>query len=132
MAKQAQPAAIENPPVTMSAEALKALMAEVRAEALAERNAANKADTAAQMEVATIRAFKRAGFGEVKPRVDVLTFNKWLEKGMRPKEGERAVKVKNLRLFHESQCRPLTKEDRAVLAEKIGMPAVSPLPSKAA
>jgi len=126
-----------NPPVTLTQEALKALMSKVREEALAERDAATKANSAAAMEAAVVKAFKRSGFQDVQPRVNCLTFNKWIEKGMRPKEGEKAVKVKNLRLFHQSQCRPLTKEDRAALADKTAkkdsrLPTVSPLPSKAA
>jgi len=129
--KITEPAA--NPPVTMSAEALKALLVAARADALAERGAANKEDSAAKMEKLAIRAFTKAGFEDVQPRINCLTFNRWVEKGMRPKEGERAIRCKSLRLFHETQCRPLTKEDRAALAEKTAkgtaskLPAVSPV-----
>ena len=51
-------------------------------------------------------------------KVDVLTFNKWIDQGLRPKEGEHAAKVANLRLFDRSQCRELTKEEKAEFAEK--------------
>ena len=61
----------------------------------------------------TISAFKKKGYGIVKPHEDVRTFNKWVAAGFRPREGEHAVKVQNLRLFHKSQCRPLTKEEAA-------------------
>ena len=60
-----------------------------------------------------ISAFKKKGFGIVKPKIDVLTFNKWVEQGLRPKEGEHSVPVANLRLFHRSQCRELTAEEKA-------------------
>jgi len=51
-------------------DALKALMAEVRAEALAERDAVDKADSAAQMDKIVVRNFSKAGYGQVTPRVD--------------------------------------------------------------
>jgi hypothetical protein len=60
-----------------------------------------------QIEALTIRAFKRAGFGEVVPRVDVMTYNKWLEAGFKVKTGEKAVKVKQFRLFHKTQVEPV-------------------------
>jgi hypothetical protein len=50
------------------------------------------------------RAFKKAGYGEVKPRDDVRTYGKWAEAGFKVKTGERATKVKQFRLFHRSQC----------------------------
>jgi len=49
-------------------------------------------------------------------------------KGMRPKEGEKAIKVKNLRLFHVSQVRPLTNTDKDLIAKQIekGVPVQMP------
>jgi len=45
-------------------------------------NAAPKADRAqVDYDALCIGAFKKASYGEVKPRIDVLTFNRWLEKG---------------------------------------------------
>jgi hypothetical protein len=45
--------------------------------------------------MATIKAFKKEKFGIiVKPHVGVLTFDKWIEQGLRPKEGEHAVIVR--------------------------------------
>lgn len=52
----------------------------------------------------TKEAFKKAGYGDVTPREDVLTYGKFLEKGLRVKAGQKAVKVGTLRLFHISQC----------------------------
>jgi hypothetical protein len=135
MAKNAQPLA--NPPVTLTQEALKQMLAQVRAEALAERDAASKADSTEQMERLCVKAFKRAGFDDVKPRENVLTYNKWIEQGRKVKEGEKCVKVKNLRLFHISQTEPLAaKEKTRLLAEREArravksadkLPAVSPV-----
>lgn len=113
MAKNTQP--IANPSVTLTQEALKALLAQVRAEALAERDATAKADTSAQMEKLTIRAFTKAGFTDIKPRENVLTYNKWIEQGRKVKEGEKSIKVKNLRLFHLSQTEPITAKAKATL-----------------
>jgi hypothetical protein len=56
-----------------------------------------------KLDVLVCKTFKKAGFGEVKPRVDVRTFNKWLAEGYRVKPGERATKVRQFRLFHKTQ-----------------------------
>ena len=68
--------------------------------------------------MATIKALKKKIGIIVKPHVDVLTFNKWVEQGLPHKEGEHAVKLQNLRLFCKSQCRPLTKKEAAGFAEQ--------------
>jgi len=65
-------------------------------------------------EIAVVKAFKKAGFGDVKPHVDVKTFNKrMLDDGLRPAEGSMSIRVAHLRLFHRSQCRPVTAEEKA-------------------
>jgi hypothetical protein len=112
-----------SPPVTFNLQdpALQAIIAQAVATAMAAKEAekpAGKSDQSSKNEMATIKAFKKKGYGIVKPKVDVLTFNKWIDQGLRPKEGEHAAKVANLRLFHRSQCRPLTKEEAAGFAEK--------------
>lgn len=76
------------------------------------------ADKQAAANKACITAFKRAGFGTVVPRVDVLTFKAWVAKGFRPIEGSKAVKVKQFRLFHKSQVRPLTADEANLVAGK--------------
>ncbi len=81
--------------------------------AAAKPAASGKSDQSSKNEMRTISAFKKKGFGIVKPHVDVLTFNKWTDQGLRPREGEHAVPVANLRLFHRSQCRELTVEEKA-------------------
>ena len=105
--------------VTFTPQALKALLEKVVEDTTnklkAEMQAAKPktTDQSSKNEMATIKAFKKKGYGIVKPHADVLTFNRWIEQGLRPREGEHAVAVANLRLFHRDQCRPLTKEEAA-------------------
>jgi hypothetical protein len=61
----------------------------------------------------TVKAFARAGFGSVKPRVDVKTYNLWLADGYRVKQGEKSIPVKQLRLFHISQCDQMPAKEAA-------------------
>ena len=86
---------------------LQAIIAQAVAVALAAkeaRQAAGESDQSSKNEMRTISAFKKKGFGIVQPQVDVLTFSKWVEQGLRPKEGEHAVKVQNLCLFHKANA----------------------------
>jgi hypothetical protein len=95
---------------------LERLVAEGVAKALAAREPerpARKSDQSTKNEIAAMKAFKKRGFGIIKPHIDTRTFNRWVAEGLRPKEGEHAVPVANLRLFHRSQCRPLTAEEQA-------------------
>jgi hypothetical protein len=93
-------------------------MAELRAMKEAKAPAANGQSVSAKNELQTIRVFKKAGFKDIKPRINVLTFNRWLEQGRRPSEGSKSLKVNGLRLFHLSQTRPLTAEEKAGLQAK--------------
>jgi hypothetical protein len=107
-----------NPPVTFNLQdpALQAIIAQAVAVAMAAKEAekpAGKSDQSTKNEIAAMKAFKKRGFGIIKPHIDTKTFNKWVAEGLRPKEGEHAVPVANLRLFHRSQCRPLSKEEAA-------------------
>jgi hypothetical protein len=74
---------------------------------------AGKTERSIRNEIETVRAFKRAGFGNVTPHVDVLTFNKWMAQGLRPVPGSKSLKVGNLRLFHKSQCQAVTAAEKA-------------------
>ena len=66
-----------------------------------------------------VNAFKKAGFGTVIPRQDVKSYSLWVQEGFKPKAGTKAVKVKNLRLFHSSQVEPITAKEKAeILANK--------------
>jgi hypothetical protein len=91
-----------------------AALAKQRAEFEASVQAANaSAKERVDYDALCIRAFKKAGFGDVKPRADVLTYNKWIEAGFKVKPGETAIRVKQLRLFHISQCVKMTKAEAA-------------------
>jgi hypothetical protein len=118
--------------VTFSLEALEALVNKavaakglnLQADGKLVPAAAGKAANAAKLELDTVRAFKRKGFGEVTPRVNVKTFNLWVKDGRRPKEGEKSVKVRNFRFFHLSQTRELTSAEVRGFAEKAQVPQV--------
>jgi hypothetical protein len=62
-----------------------------------------KTERQLKIDVAVCRAFKKAGFGNVVPREDVMTYNRWMANGFKVKPGEKSVKVKQFRLFHKSQ-----------------------------
>lgn len=100
--------------VTLSKSDLAAIIAQAVAQALQDKPkaAAGKASPALvdgkterqlKLDVAVVRAFKKAGYGNVTPRVDAQTYNRWLAEGFKVKPGEKAVKVKQFRLFHKSQ-----------------------------
>ena len=109
-------------PVTFSPEALAAIVEAVQQALVAKAGNKpvkagmpldGKSERSIKNEIAVVRAFKKAGFGNVKPHIDVKTFNRWMAEGMRPVEGSKSLKVKNLRLFHVSQVRLLTSEEKA-------------------
>jgi hypothetical protein len=113
-----------NPPVTLTPQALQALIEEVTALRAAVAKAetvklsvAGKTDRAIKNEIQTVRAFKKIGINAT-PHVDTFTFNIWISKGFRPKEGSKSVRVNNLRLFHQSQVRKLSKEELAATKEQ--------------
>ena len=94
------------------AEFLEAMAAQPAEAKTAKASAINgRTEKSIQNEVRAVRAFQRAGFKDAKPHVNILTFNKWAEKGYRPIEGSKSLKVKNLRLFHVSQVRKLTADE---------------------
>jgi len=104
-------------PVTFNPEPLKAVLDQAVAAALAKHDAKSKPtiaansnskapQNAAQMDQRVVKAFRRAGFTDAQPRLNVLTYRKWLEQGYRVKPGEKSVKVAQFRLFHASQTQP--------------------------
>jgi hypothetical protein len=114
-----------NPPVTLTPEAFKTLMDEMASlkAALAAKPAVEpaqpgKIDQSAANAWAAKKAFVKKGYKDAEPNVNILTFNKWVALGMRPAEGQHALRVANLRLFHKSQCRPLTKAEAGEFAKK--------------
>ncbi len=108
------------PVVTFSPAELQAVIQAAISEHEASKASKAKAETSGEMEKATVKAFRRAGFKDVEltPRVNIKTFNLWLQEGRRPKEGERAVAIKGMRLFHVSQTRELTADDADMIAAK--------------
>jgi hypothetical protein len=130
-----KPASQAVPPVTFTPEELQRVIAKATAEAVAQATASLKAEMqqalaakpsatnggsnrSQENEKRTIAAFRRAGFGLVTPHQDVFTFRKWLERGFRPVEGSKSLKIGNLRLFCRKQVRELTKVERAASAEQ--------------
>src|SRR5262245_34730425 len=105
MAKQAQNVA--SPAVTLTPEALQAVIAQAIAEHEQAKAQKASADTTAEMDKIVVRNFAKAGFKNVQPRIDTLVYGKWIEQGRRVRPGETAVKCRNLRLFHISQTDPL-------------------------
>jgi hypothetical protein len=111
---QAQ-APLASPAVTLTPEALKELLAEAVAEALAQKG---KVDRSTDVESLTLKAFTRKGFKDVQPRVNVKTYNLWISEGRKVKEGEKFIKVKNLRLFHISQTEPIAAAEKNKLLKE--------------
>ena len=72
-----------------------------------------KTEASLKIDILVVKAFKRAGFGEVQPRVDVMTYNKWLASGHKVKPGEKATKVRQFRLFHRSQVEAVEVPSKA-------------------
>ncbi len=72
-----------------------------------------------------IKVFKAAGYKVVEPRFNVLTYNKWIEKGRRVKKDEHGHRVGPFNLFHEDQTEPLTTAE----GDKL-MPVVDKLATK--
>lgn len=64
---------------------------------------ADKVVYMAENDAKCVAAFVKAGVADVKPRVNVLTYNKWVEKGRMVRKGEKSVKVGPFALFHENQ-----------------------------
>ena len=111
------------PAPTFTPEALAALLNEVsalraqvasatEAAAPARMSVAGKSEQSIKNEMLVIQAFKRAGYGNVVPHKDVMTFNRWVSQGFRPIVGTKSLKINNLRLFHKTQVRALTPEER--------------------
>lgn len=113
--------------VTFNLADLQALIAEGVAKAMAGKASPSvpanvlvdgKTERQLKNEIAAVRAFKKAGFGTVKAREDVKTFRRWMADGFRPIEGTKGIKVKGFNLFHKSQVRQITAEEKAALQEQ--------------
>src|SRR4051812_28625845 len=71
-----------------------------------------------QMDTSVVRAFAKAGYGTVTPRVDVQTYGRWLAQGYKVKAGEHSVKVRQFRLFHRKQVEPFNPSTETVVPLK--------------
>lgn len=69
-------------------------------------------------DLAVTKAFRRAGYGTVTPRVDVQTYGRWLAEGRKVKAGEKSLKVGPLRLFHLLQTQEFTPSTEGVVQLK--------------
>ena len=76
----------------------------------AKRRAKGQKASDAEIEASRLRnndlvteAFTKAGYSDVQPRVNVLTYDKWVEAGRRVRKGEKSVRVGNFALFHITQ-----------------------------
>jgi hypothetical protein len=78
----------------------------------------SKSDTAQKNDWLAQKAFAKAGYKDAQPRVNIKTYNLWLAEGRKVKEGEHAVRVKQLRLFHISQTEPASAEAVAESAQR--------------
>ena len=74
-----------------------------------------KATARAKTDAETIKNFKAAGYKEVEPRINVMTYNRWIENGRRVKKGEKSVKCGSFPLFHIDQTEAIgTKTEGTV------------------
>ena len=82
---------------------------------------AEKAIYAAKNDADCIAAFTKAGYKDVQPRVNVLTYGKvkedgsktgWLSMGRQVKKGQKAVRVGPFALFHIDQTEEIPLADQ--------------------
>ncbi len=57
----------------------------------------------ARNDAECIEVFTKAGFSPVTPRVNVMTYGKWMAAGRKVKPGEKSHKVGGFALFHLGQ-----------------------------
>jgi hypothetical protein len=61
---------------------------------------AEKAVFMAKNDAECVATFAAAGYKDVQPRVNVMTYDKWISAGRRVKKGEKALRVGPFNLFH--------------------------------
>lgn len=73
---------------------------------------AERAAFIAKNDAEAIAQFTAAGYADVQPRVNVLTYDKWIANGRMVRKGEKSTQVGPFRLFHISQTDslPLTAD----------------------
>ena len=68
---------------------------------------AEKAVFMAKNDAGCIETFTAAGYKDVQPRVNVMTYDKWISNGRRVKKGEKSLRVGPFNLFIVDQTEPL-------------------------
>lgn len=97
----------------MIAQAVAAAMPAKKAKATGEKKQRaplteeQKAERRAKVDEQTLVAFKAKGYKDVQPRVNVMTYDKWIENGRRVRKGEKSVKCGSWPLFHLDQTDPI-------------------------
>lgn len=81
--------------------------AAIRKAGQAMKQALPAADRKAAFRDKVLSTFKKAGFADVSPMENVLTYKRWTAKGMKAKPGQKAIKVDGVPLFHITQCEPM-------------------------
>jgi hypothetical protein len=93
----------------MIAQAVAAAMPAKKAKATGEKKERKplteeqKAERRAKVDELTLVAFKEKGYKDVQPRINVMTYDKWIENGRRVRKGEKSVKCGSWPLFHLDQ-----------------------------
>lgn len=81
-----------------------------------------KAEYRAANDAECIKLFASKGHTDVKPRINVMTYDKFLDQGRRVRKGEKSIKVGAFSLFHISQTDPVPAVAQAA------QPAVTVVP----
>lgn len=68
---------------------------------------AERAIYMAKNDAEAVTAFAAKGYKDVTPRVNVLTYDKWIAAGRMVRKGEKSTQVGPFRLFHKDQTDPL-------------------------
>lgn len=68
---------------------------------------ADRAAYMAKNDAECVAAFTKAGYKDVQPRINVLTYDKWVQSGRLVRKGEKSVKVGPFSLFHLTQTDPI-------------------------
>lgn len=71
-----------------------------------EQKAANRA----KVDIQTLANFTAKGYKDVQPRVNVMTYNKWIEAGRRVKKGEKSTICGSFALFHVDQTEQIATQ----------------------
>jgi hypothetical protein len=110
--------------VTLTPEALAAMVSQAVAKALESKKSSKKekgakpgrkpltdeqkAANRAKTDLATVTNFTAKGYKDVQPRVNVMTYNKWIENGRRVKKGEKSIVCGSFALFHKDQTEAIS------------------------